>query len=122
MSIKLKIILIIIMILFLIYICWYIKNKKISIKNSLLWVIADIGVIFCILFINPLLKITNFIGIKKVSNLMFFIGFIFLLVLCFKQSTQLSNLNKKVINLTQELGILKNNINKDKKKYENKKK
>lgn len=115
MSIKLKIILIFIMILFLIYIFSVIKRNKISTKNALIWVIADIIVIFCILFLKQLLVIANFIGIKTVSNMMFFLGFIFLLILCFKQSAQLSIQNKKIINLTQELGILKNKIIKDKK-------
>ena len=49
----------------------------------------------------------NFIGIETVANMMFFLGMIFLLVLSFNQSTELSKLNKKVISLTQELAILK---------------
>jgi hypothetical protein len=47
--------------------------------------------------------------------MMFFMGFIFLIVLCFNLSSQLSIQNKKIINLTQELGILKNKLEKEKK-------
>lgn len=115
MTIKLKIIIIIIMILLLLYILKSIKYNKISVKNALLWIIANILVIVSIIFIEQLLVIANFIGIKTVSNMMFFLGFVFFLILCFKQSTQLSEQNKKIINLTQELGILKNKINKEKK-------
>ena len=114
MSTKLKIILIIIMFLLLIYILKSIKNNKISTKNALIWVISDILVILCTIFIEPLLAVANFIGIKTVSNMLFFIGFVFLLILCFKQSTELSAQNKKIINLTQEIGILKNKNKKDK--------
>lgn len=113
MSTKLKIILIFVMFLLLIYILKYIKNNKISTKNALIWVVADILVILCTLFIKPLLIVANFIGIKTVSNMLFFIGFVFLLILCFKQSTQLSEQNKKIITLTQELGILKKQSKKE---------
>ena len=115
MTIKLKIILILVMIMLLIYISRSIKKNILSTKNALLWVVADIIVIFCIIFVDPLLLVANFIGIKTVSNMLFFIGIIFLLILCFNLSNQLSIQNKKIIKLTQELGILKNKIGEDKK-------
>lgn len=115
MSGKLKMILILIMLLFLIYVFKAIKRNKISTKNALIWVIVDIVVVFCIIFVNPLFGVTNFIGIKTVSNMMFFLGFIFLLILCFNFSNQLSVQNKKIINLTQELALLKNKIEKENK-------
>lgn len=107
MEIKLKIILIVVMLLLLLYIVKSIKNSKISTRNALIWVVADIIVIVCIIFIDPLFSLANFIGIETVANMMFFLGIVFLLVLCFNQSTELSKLNKKVVTLTQELGILK---------------
>ena len=115
MFLKLKIILIIIMILLLLYLFRSIKRNKISVKYALIWVIADIVVIICILFVEPLFGLANFLGIKTVSNMMFFFGFIFLLILCFNLSTQISIQNKKIITLTQEFGIHKNKIDKDKK-------
>lgn len=115
MTIKLKLILILVMLLLLVYIFKSIKRSILSTKNALIWVIADILVIGCIIFVEPLLLVANFIGIKTVSNMLFFISIIFLLVLCFNLSNQLSVQNKKIINLTQELGILRNKINKEKK-------
>lgn len=120
MSLKLKVLLILIIVLLLLYVFKSVKNNKISVKYALIWIIADIAVIFCILLVEPLLKVSNFIGIKTVSNMLFFLGFIFLLILCFNQSTQISIQNKKIIKLTQELGILKNQIDKDKKQNEKK--
>lgn len=107
MEFKLKIILIIVMLLLLLYIIKSIKSSKISTKNALIWVVADVIVIFCIILIDPLFSLANFIGVETVANMMFFLGIIFLLILCFNQSTELSILNKKVVTLTQELGILK---------------
>ena len=107
MEFRLKIILIIVMLLLLLYIIKSIKSSKISTKNALIWVVADVIVIFCIILIDPLFSLANFIGVETVANMMFFLGIIFLLILCFNQSTELSILNKKVVTLTQELGILK---------------
>lgn len=115
MFLKLKLILIIIMILLLLYLFKSIKKNIISVKYALIWVVADIVVIICILFVEPLFRVANFVGIETVANMMFFLGFIFLLILCFNLSTQISIQNKKIITLTQELGILKNKIGKDKK-------
>lgn len=107
MGIKLKIILILVMLLLLLYIVNSIKKSHISTRNALVWVIADIIVIICVMFIDPLFSLANFIGIETVANMMFFLGIIFLLICCFNQSTELSKLNKKVVTLTQEFGIFK---------------
>lgn len=115
MALKLKIILIFIIFLFLIYICKSIKSNKLSTRHAFIWFFSDIIIIFSIIFVESLLKVSNFIGIETVSNMMFFLGFVFLIVLCFNISIQLSNQNKKIIKLTQELGILKNKLEKDSK-------
>ena len=116
METKLKVLLILIMILFIIYIFKHIKKSNLSTKHALIWIIPDIIVIICIIFIESLFKFTNFIGFEKVSNMMFFIGFIIVLFICFALTNQLSIQNKKIINLVQELGIIKNKIESDNKK------
>lgn len=115
MELKLKIIIIIIMILFIMYMLQAVRKNKISLKNILIWIIADLLVIVSVLFLDELLKIANFIGIETVSNMLFFIGFVFLIILCFNLSSEISIQNKKIINLTQEIGILKNKLEKGKK-------
>ena len=113
MSLKLKLILIAIMIIFVLYICLSISKQKISVKHSFIWLIASFIVILCIICIDFLFDIANLVGIEKVSNMLFFIAIIFLVVICFNLSSQLSIQNNKVIKLTQELSILKKEIEKD---------
>lgn len=115
MELKLKIIIIIVMLVLLLYMFNAVRNSKISLKNILIWIVADVLVIVGVLFLDSLLKVANFIGIETVSNMMFFGGFIFLIVLCFNLSSELSVQNKKIISLTQELGILRNKLDKEKK-------
>lgn len=115
MELKLKVIIIIVMLLLLFYMFSAVRKSKISLKNILIWIIADIIVVFAVLFSNLLLKFANLVGIEKVSNMMFFGGFIFLIILSFNLSSDLSVQNKKIISLTQEVGILKNKLEKEKK-------
>lgn len=114
MSLKLKIIIIVIIVCLLIYMISKIKAKKLSIRHALIWIIAELFAVFCIVFVEDILKISNIIGIETVSNMMFFIGFVFLVILCFNMSVQLTEYNKKIVSLTQELGILKNLVEKGK--------
>lgn len=115
MELKLKIIIIIVMLVLLLYMFNAVRGNKISLKNILIWIIADVIVIFGVLFLEILFDLANFIGVETVSNMMFFLGFIFLIVLCFNLSSELSIQNKKIISLTQEVGILKNRLEKEKK-------
>lgn len=116
MELKLKMVIIIMMLLLLLYMFRTVRKNKMSLKNILVWIVADVFVIFAVLFLEILLKLANFIGIETVSNMMFFLGFIFLIVLCFNLSSELSIQNKKIISLTQEVGILKNELEKRKNK------
>lgn len=114
MSFRLKVVLIIVMLLLLLYLCGSIKNNKITMKHSFLWLVMDVLLIISVAFVENLVKVANFFGIATVSNMMFFCGFVFLTILCFNLSSQLSSQNKKIVNLTQELGIMKKKLNGDK--------
>lgn len=114
MTTNLKIALIIIMLLFLLYVFKCIRSDKLLMRHALIWVIADIVAILCVIFVEPLFKVTNFLGIEKVSNMMFFIGFVVVLIICLNFSNQLSIQNKKLINAIQEIGILKNKLESEK--------
>lgn len=114
MSSRLRIIIIITMICFLIYIFKHIKRLNISTKHALIWIIADILVIISTIFVEQLFDFIKVIGIENVSSMMFFLGFILLIIVCFNLSNYISVQTKKINSLTQELGILKNQINKGK--------
>lgn len=105
MSWKLKLIIITIMIGLLLYVFRKIKHTDFSTKYALIWIITDVLVIIATLLVEPLFRFVKILGIETVSNLMFFLGFIFLLIVCFNLSYQLSIQNKKIICLTQKIGL-----------------
>ena len=112
----LKIIIIICMLIFLVYVINNVKHNKLNIQNALIWIVLSIGIILTAIFINQLHFIANFIGVETVSNLLFFIGFIFIIYVCFNVTKTISMQNKKIITLTQELAILRKEYENDKKK------
>ncbi len=100
---------------FLLYVLRNVQKKQLSVRNSIIWLLMGVAIIFC-LFQMPLLrKIADLIGIETISNLIFFLGFIFLIFVCFDIMKILSTQNKKIINLTQELALLKKEVEKNEK-------
>lgn len=107
---KLIIVLIISILIFLIYVLRNIKQKRLNIKNSLIWIIMSIGIIICTFQIDNLEKLAKIVGIKTVSNMIFFLGFIFLIFTCFNITKILSTQNRKIVKLTQELALLRKEV------------
>ena len=112
MSLKLKLVLIIIMLGFILYICRSISKNKISIKHSFIWLMVSFFTILSIVFVDFIFDIANLLGIEKASNMLFFLAIVFLAVICFSLSCQLSFSNSKILKLTQEISILKKDIKK----------
>lgn len=115
MSKTLSILLIISMIFFFIYVLFQIKKNKLTVKNALIWLIMAVSIILCVLSIEHIKVIAQIAGIEKASNMIFFMGFIFLIFTCFNLSQSVSVQNRKIVILTQELALLR-------KEYENERK
>ncbi len=111
MPLKLTITIILCCLMFIFYVCYNVKKEKISMKHSLIWILMASFIILFSLIYDWLIKIASLIGIITVSNLLFFLGFLFLFFIIFNMSKMISKLNKEVIRLTQEIGIIneKNN-------------
>lgn len=112
---ELCIVIIVFMIVFFAYVMKSIAHHKLSVKNSLIWTVLVIGVIICLFQIDNLEKLAKLIGIETVSNMLFFLGFVFLIFVCFNFTRHISLSNKKIISLTQEIALLRKEVQDDKK-------
>ena len=115
MPLRLKIELILGIIFFLIVIYNTIKNKKINIKYSIIWIISAVIMMTAVLIPDFLQNIANLIGIKTVSNMVFLCTITILLLISFSLTAIVSTQKRKITLLVQELGLLQNRI------YENEK-
>lgn len=107
MSLRVQIFFIIFSLLFIIYVYSKIKKKHLSIEYSLMW--FGFAILMLMASISPefLRIISNFIGIKEVSNMVFFFGFILLIFIVLNLTSLISKQNAKISNLVQEIAILK---------------
>lgn len=110
MSINLRLFLLLILISFIILILHTIKKKRLLLKYSLLWLAASLLMLFCILFPHILTLICNLLGIELISNLVFLLGFLILLVLTFALTIIVSEQKKKIIILIEEVAIIKKEL------------
>lgn len=113
MSKKLMILIILSAILFLIYVIKSIRHQELTVKNSLIWIVLSISIIIVALWSDFFEKMANMFGIEKLSNMFFYLGFLFFIFLCFNITKIISVQNKRIINLTQELALLKNEVDKN---------
>ena len=97
---------------FLTYVIMYkmLKKKKIIFKHALFWSFLNTILVLCVIFVDYLRNIADFIGIEKISNMIFLFGFIVLIAICIALTSIVSEQKNKIIVLTQEMGILKNKV------------
>ena len=107
MNINLKIFLVIVCLFFIVYIYLKVLNKKLDHKSALLLIPMLLILMILCIFDNILNPIKEFLGFEVTSNMIFFLGFIFVSILLLNVSIKLNKQNEKIIKLTQEIAILK---------------
>lgn len=113
-SIKLKIFLLIVNVLYFLIVLRSVKKGKMPIKSSIIWFVFGVLMFIFIIWPNMLVKVSSLVGIETIANLVLFAGVMCLLVLSFDLYKIHSIEKKKNIALAQEVGIIKNELNKKK--------
>ena len=110
MSLRLTISLIVICLIFIAYVYKYLKKNRISYKNAFLWFLLILAMGISIFSLDLLRVFADFLGIEEISNLIFLIGFVVLLLICIYLTTVVSILKDRITGLTQNMGILDKRI------------
>ena len=106
---------VILAIIVIIYVFSVVKKKQFSIKESFWWVMASVIMLVLAVFPYSIDKIANLLNISYPPSLLFVMCIIFLLFILFRNSRKIFELQLKVIELGQELAILKEKVNREKK-------
>jgi len=109
---NLAILIIFSIIVFLFHVFKQIKKNQLNIKNALIWMLMSVCIIICIFQIDNITSLAKLVGIEKASNMIFFLGFIFLIFTTFNLTKTVSVQNRKIVKLTQELALLRKEIEK----------
>jgi hypothetical protein len=94
-------------ILVILYILISIRKNKLSPANSFIWIIFCIILLVLSIWPASLDWLANLLGISYPPTLFFAIALVILFIMNFVQSKKIEDLHKKVIDLGQELSILK---------------
>ena len=97
-------------ILFTIYIIKMINKEKLELKYALTWLFSSLGLIIIAVFPQILDWVSVILHILSPVNALFLIVIFFLLVLIFTLTVAISKSKKQIIAISQEVGILKEKI------------
>ena len=116
MDLSLKLFLFLLILLQLVLIIHTIKSRKMSMRYGSFWIFILILMSIAVLFPNILINLSNFFGFEVASNMIFLVGFFFLFYIIFILTMSISKQHTTIKNLTQEISILKERVEKNEKK------
>lgn len=100
--------------LFLILTLYYVKKRKLEFQYCIFWIVIDILLIVLSANKNLVEAAAKSVGIYYAPALLFVTGIVFSFLLIFYITIVISNLNRRIITLTQEVAIIKNKLEKNK--------
>lgn len=105
---------ILISIIVLLYVVNVVRKKQFSIKESFWWVLSAVVMLLLSIFPYSIDWFAKKLNISYPPSLLFVICIIFLLFINFRNSRKISELQMKVVELGQELAIVKEKVKNDK--------
>ena len=107
MTLRFRIITAIVLILGMIYIINKIRKRSLELKYSILWLVLPLLILIIIAVPGLLDGITALLGIYDVMNMVFFLGFVFVIAVIFSLTMALSKQEEKIRELTQKIALEK---------------
>ncbi len=108
--ITLRITLIIAVICYFIFILYYLKNKMLELKYTLIWLAAGFIMVLLVAFPELLLKFVAIFGIESNMNGLYILLFAFIIMTLMTLTSIVSRQNLKIRILIQELSMLEKRI------------
>ena len=114
MSVTLRVLLIIISVISFILCIMKIKQSKLKIENSIVWMIGSVILIFMSIFVGVVEWISKKLGFMAPVNFVFLSVIFFLLIQTFINNIKMSLLNEKIKDLNHYIALQENRANKEK--------
>jgi hypothetical protein len=106
MNLQVRIISLIVSVLFVVYVLWLVRNRKLRETDSIVWILAGVAIFILAIWVRPLVLITELIGAKFPVSTLFFSGLIFLTFISLWMTTRISELTEEVKELAQRLALM----------------
>ena len=106
MNLQVRIISLIVSVLFVVYVLWLVRNRKLRETDSIVWILAGVAIFILAIWVRPLVLITELIGAKFPVSTLFFSGLIFLTFISLWMTTRISELTEEVKELAQRIALM----------------
>lgn len=116
MTLSLRIIIFVASLFFTSIVLRALKKKRISTKLSLLWIFACLLLMLSAVFSKTVIMISKILGFEAAVNMVFFLGVLALLFICFYLCTVISKQQKIITVVIQEVSLLNKRLNDRQKK------
>lgn len=113
MNLQVRIMSLIVSLLFIAYVLWLVRNRKLRETDSIVWILAGIAIFVLAIWVKPLVFITDLIGAKFPVSTLFFSGLVFLTFISLWMTTRISELSEEVRDLAQRLTLMSEEEDKD---------
>lgn len=109
-SATLRFTLIVAVICYFIIILYYLKQRVLNLKYTLLWLLAGVVMGLLVVFPEMLVFVIHLFGIEDNMNGLFIICIAFVVMILMALTSIVSRLDRKVRKLVQEIGIMEKRI------------
>lgn len=92
---------------------WLVKRRLLREQYTPIWVIAASGLMLLNIWPRPLFVLTHALGAWTHGSTLFYLGLLFIVVICLSYAVRLSTLTLQVKNLAQEVALLRVQLEKD---------
>lgn len=110
MSLHLRIILAFVVIFYFLLIFHFVKKKMLSLKYTLLWLVAGIGMGIMVLFPGILNSLATITGIETPMYGLFVFGIFFIIIILMSLTAIASKQTERIKNLAQSNAVLEKRI------------
>lgn len=107
MALRFQIIIGVVLVLAMLLILQQVRKNKLNLRFALLWLVLGVLMLIIDIFPEIITFVASTLGLELASNLLFFLGICFTLILVFGLTLKVSKLNDEVKRLTQEVALLK---------------
>ncbi len=94
------------------YIINEVRKKRFSIKESFYWILGVLLMLILAIFPQCIDSLANYLGVAYPPSLLFVICILFLVLMNFRNSKRITKQQEEIIELEQNLTILRDKINK----------
>ncbi len=106
MNLQVRILALVVSLLFVAYVVWLVRSRKLRETDSIVWILAGMAVFVLSVWVRPLVFVTDLIGAKFPVSTLFFSALIFLVFVALWMTTRISALSEDVKELAQKITLM----------------